>query len=118
MGEFVHVHFTSEEVSRGGQTTVRTLAQGRLDGLTLDVLIRNVVRSTNRGCSRVVIVKLPGEDCAIVLYTGLHFDRAGRTEVSPGKFLFATPHDLDGLAGSLGQSRGFDGCIAGVLATV
>ena len=52
------------------------------------------------------------------LSAGANLDEAGRTQVGPGEFFLARPHQLDRLARGLGEARGFDGGFAGVLAAV
>ena len=63
-------------------------------------------------------MKFPGCDCAVAAKTAADFDNACRTEISPGEFFFAGPHQLDRPLRRPRQSRRFNGCFPGVLAPV
>src|SRR6266478_2677366 len=70
------------------------------------------------GRAGVIVVKVPGEEFAVGSDGAFDFDDAGGTEVRPSEFFFAGPDDFDGAACGAGEARGFDGGVAGVLASV
>ena len=78
----------------------------------------NGVGRGDGGGAGVVVVVLPGGEGAVALSGCANLDDAGGAEVGPGKLLAAGPHQLDRLAGGLGQARGFHGGFAGVLAAI
>src|SRR5436190_24177830 len=118
MRQFVDMRFAREMIRRRREPAIRALSQRGIRRVKTDVRVRNVVLDLNPGSSRVVIMKLPGSDGAVGFSTALDVDYTRRPKVGPGKFLFASPHQLYGFAGSFGQSRGFDGAFAGVFAAV
>ena len=63
-------------------------------------------------------MEVPGDDGAVPIHAAADFDHAGGTEVRPAEFFLPRPHQLYRLAGSLGETRRFNRCIAGVLTAV
>src|SRR5262245_19518086 len=86
--------------------------------MKLNVLVWDVVLEIDPGAARVVVVKLPGRDCAVVLYATLDVNHSCRAKVGPGKFFFTGPDQLHRLIGSLCQTRRFNRSFPRVLAAV
>src|SRR5579872_2050224 len=63
-------------------------------------------------------MKLPGSERSIGTDTTGDLDQPGRTEIGPGKFFLAGPDEFNRLASRFGETRGFECCVAGVLAAV
>ena len=118
MRELVHVALAGEVVRGRGERAIGALAQRRLDGVVLDLLVGDVVRRGDAGGAGVVVVELPRDERAVLARAASDLDEAGGAQVRPGELLLARPDDLDRLAGGLGQTRRFDRRVAGVLAAV
>src|SRR5437763_4465765 len=86
--------------------------------MELNQLICNVIRRSNRRRTGVVVVELPGHDGPLLLCAALCFYYAAWTEICPGKFLFACPHQLHWLSCCLGQSRSLNRAFAGMLSAI
>src|SRR5215468_425988 len=86
--------------------------------MKFDLLVGDRVGSADRGWSRVVVMKFPRDDRAVLPRAALDFNDAGRPEVGPGELLLARPDDLDRFSGRLGQARRLYGRVARVLAAV
>ena len=82
------------------------------------LLVGDVVRRANARRAGVVVVKLPGHKSAVRGDTALNVNHARRPEISPGKLFLSTPHQLYRFAGGFGQTSGFHGALARVLATI
>src|SRR5260370_34342140 len=80
--------------------------------------VGNGVGRLYAGGAGMVVVKIPGEKFSIGRDGAFDFDDAGGTEIGPGEFFFAGPDDFDRTTGGAGKARGFDGGVAGVLATI
>ena len=116
--KFVHVGLSREVVGSRRESAIRSLSQRRFGGVVLALLARNVVRALEAGAAGVVVVKLPGDDRAVLAGAAADFDDAAGPEVGPGEFLFARPRHFHRLARGSGEASGFDGRFAGVLAAV
>ena len=64
-----------------------------------NVGVRNVVLDLNPGGSRVVVVKLPRGDRAVILYAALYVDHTCGPKIRPREFFFARPDKLHWFAG-------------------
>ena len=105
-------------VGGGSEPAIGALAQRRLGRMVLDELVGNLVRGADGGRARIVVVMLPGNQRSIASRAGLDLNQAGGAEIGPGKLLAARPHHLHRLAGGLGQARGFNCRLAGMLAAI
>src|SRR6202043_3319423 len=56
--------FAREAIGGAGESTIGAGAQRGVDGMELDLLVRDVVQRVDRRRSGVVIVKLPGSEAA------------------------------------------------------
>src|ERR1700731_2852786 len=70
------------------------------------------------GRAGMIVVKIPGDEFAFGSDSAFDLDNAGRAEVSPSEFFLASPNNLDGTAGSAGETGSLDSGVAGVLAAV
>src|SRR2546430_14627399 len=118
MGEFIHMGFARKVIRRRRQRSIRSLAQWSVRGMKRDALVRDFIRRTHRGRTGVVIVELPEDESAIGLCSTTYVDYARRTEIGPGKFLFARPDQFHRFSRSFRQPRRFDSRFAGVLASI
>ena len=110
----------AREVVRGrGERAVGALAQRRLDGVELDLLVRRRRRASRcrpgRSCSCGTPTRRACRPCARRSSTSM---TPARAQVRPGELLLARPDDLDRLARGLREARGLDRRVAGVLAAV
>ena len=67
VGQLIDVHFTREMVGGGGQAAVGSLAERRLGGVESIALVGDVVLAQQGRAAGVVVVALPGRDCAIAM---------------------------------------------------
>src|SRR5205814_1734068 len=90
------------------------LSQRIFRRMKLNVLVGAVV--TRFDCRRpgVVVVELPRRELAISAGAAAHFNYTRRTEVRPGEFFFARPHQLYWFACGFSEARRFDGAFAGM----
>src|SRR5204863_2864951 len=84
----------------------------------LNVLVGAVVTRFNCRGPRVVVVELPRGQLAIGTGAAAHFNYSRRTEVRPGEFFFARPHQLYWFACGFSEARRFDGAFAGMFAAI
>ena len=83
-----------------------------------DVVVRNVVLDLNTRRAGIVVVKLPSRDGAVVFHAAPDINNAGRTKISPGKFLFARPGQLHGFTRRARQTCSFDSAFARVFTPI
>src|ERR1019366_6424393 len=102
----------------GGERAIGPYAERRLGRVVFGNRTGYVIGCREAGVAGVVVVMLPGDEGAVVRDGGFEFHEAGGAEVGPGELLFARPDELHRLAGGLGETRGFDGSFAGLLASV
>src|SRR5262249_54378617 len=82
------------------------------------VTVRNVIFDLDPSPSRVVVVKFPSRNRAVIPDAALDVYHAGRSKIRPGEFLLARPHKLDWLAGRASEPRRLNCALARVFATV
>src|SRR6266576_6985408 len=80
--------------------------------------MRDTVRRPNTRRAGVVVIELPGSDRAVIAHAAFDVDHTGRTKICPGKFLLASPYQLDWLSCSLRESGSFERGIGGVLTAI
>src|SRR5215831_14000143 len=83
-----------------------------------NIVIRNIVLDLNARGARVVVVKLPRGDGAVILHATLDVNHSRGTEIRPGELLFTRPVKFHRFARDLREPRRFHGTLAGVLAAV
>src|SRR5579871_6977304 len=104
MRQFIHVSFPRKMIRRRCQAAVGTLAQRRIRTMKLNLLICDFVGRANCRWSGIVIVKLPGDDLALLADAAFYVNHPGGAEVGPREFLFARPHEFYRLARSSGEA--------------
>src|ERR1017187_3747624 len=114
----IHKGLAGEVVGRGSERAIGAYAERRLGRVVFGNRTGYVIGRREAGVAGVVVVMLPGDEGAVVRDGGLELHEAGGAEVGPGELLFAGPDELDRLASGLGETGGFDGSFAGVLASV
>ena len=105
-------------IRSSGEATVGALAQWGVGLVELRNLIGDVVGASDSGAAGIEIVELPIRNDAILLCATADVDDAGGAKVSPSEFFFASPLELDGLAGGFGEAGRFYGAFSGVLAAI
>src|SRR5262249_36731472 len=108
IGQLIDVPLAGKIVRRGSECPVRSLSQGRVRLMKFLALGRDVIESPHRGLARIVVVKVPGSQLAVLRYPSANVDHAGRAEIGPGELFLTGPDDFHRLAGGFRQSRGFD----------
>src|SRR3954462_1372478 len=98
MSQLIDVPLTSKMIGGRGQRAVRALLQGRVRLMKEGSLLGDLVQRSDRGLARVVVVKIPGSQLAVLRHARSDLDHAGRAEIGPRELLFAGPHDFDRLA--------------------
>src|SRR5690349_10634555 len=83
-----------------------------------DALIGNVIQRPDSRRAGVIVVIVPGHEHTVVSDAAGDVDDPGRSEVSPGKFLFACPDQLDRTSYRACQTSSLDGNFAGMLTTI
>ena len=64
--------------------------------MKFNFLVRDIVVGFDSCFAGIVVMKLPGYDGAVAAKTAGDFNDACGTEIRPGEFFFAGPHQLDG----------------------
>src|SRR5947207_3694244 len=80
--------------------------------------IWHLIERANRGSSRVIVVKVPGGEHAVLANSSVHLDHSGGAEIGPGHFLRARPDHPHRFARRFSQTSGFRGGLFAVLASV
>src|SRR5215471_19045421 len=118
MCQLVHMRFASEMIGCRRQRAIGSLPQRRIGGVESNSLMRHFIgRAHSRG-PRIVVVKLPEQQSAVGLRAAFDIHNAGGTEISPGEFLFARPHQLDGTSRAFRQARCLNRCFAGMFTSI
>ena len=86
--------------------------------MKLDSLILNVVNRCDASRAGIVIVVFPAHHFAIVAHGAAYVDHARWPKISPGEFLFASPHYFDRPLRRPRQPGSLNGGFACVLASV
>ena len=114
----IHMRLACEVICRRCQPAVGTAAQNQRHLVIFGLLIRNIIGRFNRRHTGMVVVKIPGGQLAIASDAAFHLNDTRGTEVGPGKFLLARPHDLHRPSGSACQTRRFNRRITGMFPAV
>ena len=86
--------------------------------MVLHLLVGHHIRHFDAGGSRVIVMKFPRSDGAIVCHAAIHLYQSARPEIGPGEFLFPCPDKLHGFLGGFGQVRCLQGRLTGMFATL
>ena len=114
--QFVHERFAREGIGRGRQRAIRPAAQGLIAGFEFGRGIRDRIRRRNGRSAGVEVDMFPGDQRAILIHGAGHIDHSCRTEVGPGKLVFAAPAHRNRLLRGQRKAGGFDRDFARMLA--
>src|SRR3954452_4240992 len=86
--------------------------------MKVNLLMWNLVESLQRRRARIVVMKLPCGESAVLFDAALHVNHASGTEVGVTKLFFPGPDDLYRFACSFSLASGRYRCLSGMFPSV